>query len=140
MTGKTRRVICVETGQVFNSLTEAGAFVGVSSQNISAAVRGKASTSVGYHWKYAPDDLKPTVRVRIAPVNKKRKKKPAKWAWKAEETTTKVERPRSRPSMTIYEMQEEARRRSKETGRFVRYADLQKEETLRLIREGRAKG
>ena len=128
---RTRRVICVETGQVFNSLTEAGAFVGVSSQNITAAVRGKASTSGGYHWKYAPDNAQPTVRVKIARV---KKEKPV------DETAPKVERPRSRPRMTIHEMQEEARRRSAETGRFVRYADLQKEETMRLIREGRAKG
>ena len=42
---------------------------------------------------------------------------------------------KSCPNKDIYKVQEEAVRRTKETGRLVRYAHIQKEETIRLIRE-----
>ena len=37
-----------------------------------------------------------------------------------------------RPFETVEEVQEEAARRSRETGRRIRYAHIQKEETLQL--------
>lgn len=40
---------------------------------------------------------------------------------------------------TVQEVQEEARRRTEETGRYTRYAHIQKEETLRLLKEGKIK-
>lgn len=39
------------------------------------------------------------------------------------------------PNSGIYKVQEEANRRTKETGRLVRYAHIQKEETIAMIRE-----
>lgn len=128
---RTRRVLCVETGQVFNSMVEAGEFVGVPGACISAAVRGKTGTSAGYHWKYAPDDLQSTSGWKTVPVRRKRGR-----PRKTDEVDLppKVERPRSKPSMTIYAVQEEARRRTEQTGRYVRYKDIQIEETLAMIR------
>ena len=52
---KTKKVICVETGIVFNSLEEAARFVGKSASNISIALQKKTRTSGGYHWEYADE-------------------------------------------------------------------------------------
>lgn len=101
-----KAVINLDTGQVFPSIAAAAESVGVQHANISAAVRGVASTSGGYRWAYVDPESKP--------------KKPDK--------------PKSRPGMTIKEVQEEARRRSEETGKRVRYAHIQIEETLALAR------
>ena len=49
---KAKKVICVETGQVFDSLTEAAKAVDVAKTNISACCRGKQKTTAGYHWAY----------------------------------------------------------------------------------------
>ena len=46
-----------------------------------------------------------------------------------------MSKPKNRPNEDIYKVQEEAVRRTKETGRLVRYAHIQKEETIQLIRE-----
>ncbi len=48
-----RKVLCVETGEVFNSVKEAAEFVHVNSTNISACCAGRQNTIRGYHWKYA---------------------------------------------------------------------------------------
>lgn len=48
----TRRVLCVETNEVFSSHEEAAAKVGVSKQMISFACCGRRKTAKGYHWKY----------------------------------------------------------------------------------------
>lgn len=101
-----KSVINLDTGQVFESMTEAAEFVGASPQNISAAVRGVATTCGGYHWAYVDGNGKPV----------------------------KPDKPKSRPGMTIREVQEEARRRSKETGKRIRYAHIQIEETLALAK------
>ena len=47
-----KKVICIETGKIFNSLKEAGEHIGVHKSAISACVRGKQKTSGGFHWKY----------------------------------------------------------------------------------------
>jgi hypothetical protein len=107
-----KRIKCVETGQVFDSMRDAAIHIGRSFNTLSQAARGKIQTAGGYHWEYVND----------------------------EEELPKPPKPselRSRPRMTIYEVQEEARRRSKEEGRLVQYSDIQKEETVRLIREGK---
>ena len=95
-----KKVKCVETGQVFDSINDAGDHFGVNYQNISNAITGKSRTSCGYHWILVKD----------------------------EEQSRK-------PSMTIQQVLEEARRRTEETGKFVSYADIQRENTLRMIRE-----
>lgn len=46
-------VVNVETGEVFRSLKLASEKYGVTGGAISRALRGKAKTSCGYHWKYA---------------------------------------------------------------------------------------
>lgn len=102
-----KKVMCIETGRAFYSMGDAADFAGVAPHNISDAVRGVTKTAGGYHWRYADAAAQPV----------------------------KQEKPKSRPGMTIHEVQEEARRRTEETGRLVRYADIQKEETMRLIRE-----
>lgn len=47
-------VLCVETGKVYRSLSEAGASVGATSANIIHACKNKGK-SRGYHWKYLDD-------------------------------------------------------------------------------------
>lgn len=52
--GKTAKaVICVETGTLYISCTEAAKSIGVTQEAISSAVRGISKTSGSYHWKYA---------------------------------------------------------------------------------------
>ena len=53
---RSRRTICVETGQVFKSMKAAADFVGAHEQNIQecCASNGKR-TSRGFHWEYADD-------------------------------------------------------------------------------------
>lgn len=48
-----KAVICVETGMLYSSVTEAAESIGVTRSNIGDAVRGLQKTSGGYHWKYA---------------------------------------------------------------------------------------
>lgn len=45
-----RNVLCVETGEVFESLKSAREFS--HSSGISNCLRGKSETSGGYHWRY----------------------------------------------------------------------------------------
>ena len=48
-----KAVICVETGILYSSTTEAGKSIGVTATAISSVLHGKSKTSGGYHWKYA---------------------------------------------------------------------------------------
>lgn len=48
-----KAVICVETGTLYSSCTEAAESIGVANGTISMAVRGRRKTAGGYHWKYA---------------------------------------------------------------------------------------
>lgn len=52
----TKAVICVETGTLYSSITEAAKSIGVAKTTISKVVRGVQKTSGGYHWKYANGD------------------------------------------------------------------------------------
>lgn len=48
-----RKVLCIETGQVFNSTVEAGKFLGKKNgSKISACCRREQKTAYGYHWEY----------------------------------------------------------------------------------------
>lgn len=54
----SRKVLCVETGQVFSSGIEAANFIGAkASTGINNALSGRAKTSGGYHWRYADSAL-----------------------------------------------------------------------------------
>ena len=48
-----KAIICVETGILYSSITEASKSIGVTIGAISCVLRGKSKTSGGYHWKYA---------------------------------------------------------------------------------------
>lgn len=51
-TGKAKvPVLCVETGEVFESLTEASKAKSVSLAHLCQAVNGHRHTTGGYHWK-----------------------------------------------------------------------------------------
>lgn len=47
-----KRVICVETGEVFDSIREANVKYGFNISNICAVCKGKQKTAYGYHWRY----------------------------------------------------------------------------------------
>lgn len=52
--GNSKRVRCVETGEIYDSLTDAAANKGIASVScISSAIHGRYETSGGYHWEYA---------------------------------------------------------------------------------------
>ena len=48
-------VICIETGELFHGVNEAGRKMGISATHISAACKGKRNVAGGYHWKYADE-------------------------------------------------------------------------------------
>nr|DAQ81383.1 MAG TPA: intron associated endonuclease [Caudoviricetes sp.] len=48
-----KAVICVETGTLYSSVTEAAESIGVTRDAVGSVVRGIRKTSGGYHWKYA---------------------------------------------------------------------------------------
>lgn len=49
---KARRVLCVETGEVFECIKYACEKYGVHSSAVSNVCRGKLKTTGGYHWEY----------------------------------------------------------------------------------------
>lgn len=49
---KNKRVVCVETGQIFNSMKEAGEYVSIDSTHIVACCKGKRKICGGFHWEY----------------------------------------------------------------------------------------
>lgn len=51
-----KRVICLETGKVYESQRKAAKDYGVSSQAISHCCSGKVETSAGKHWRFFEED------------------------------------------------------------------------------------
>ena len=49
---RSKKVICVETGMVFNSITEAAHNLNISRQSVRDVCHGKHKTAGGYHWKF----------------------------------------------------------------------------------------
>lgn len=47
-----KKVLCVETGKVYESVTMAAEEIGVSLSLIVVVCKGKQKTAGGYHWKY----------------------------------------------------------------------------------------
>ena len=47
-----KKVKCVETGQIFNSIKEAKAFFNSPNIHIGDVCNGKRKTAGGYHWEY----------------------------------------------------------------------------------------
>lgn len=52
MQAKHSEVICVETGEYYRSMAEAGRQTGVSSKRISDVCAGRLKTAGNLHWKY----------------------------------------------------------------------------------------
>lgn len=50
---QSKKVLCVETGEVFESLGDAERKTGVHNQSISQVCRGKRKTAGRFHWRYA---------------------------------------------------------------------------------------
>lgn len=48
-----RPVLCVETGKIYESLTEAAKDVGRCISAIAQVLSGKSHVCAGYHWRYA---------------------------------------------------------------------------------------
>lgn len=48
----TKKVMCVETKIVYDSITEASNITRINYSNISHCCRGKQKTAGGYHWEY----------------------------------------------------------------------------------------
>lgn len=47
-----KRVLCVETGEIYMSIGLAGKAVGKAYQDISRACKSEKRTCAGYHWKF----------------------------------------------------------------------------------------
>lgn len=47
-----RRIMCVETGKIYDSISDAGRDCGVDRTGITSALIGRQRTSGGFHWKY----------------------------------------------------------------------------------------
>ena len=47
-----KKVLCVESNRVFDSLHDASRILGINFKNISAVCRGKRKTAGGYHWNF----------------------------------------------------------------------------------------
>lgn len=52
-----KKIQCVETGQIFDSIAEAASSVNRAGTNISACLYGRQATCAGYHWKYVQEGL-----------------------------------------------------------------------------------
>ena len=53
-----KKVICVESGEIFNSITEASKAVDIDPSNISNCLAGRKKTAAGYHWRYYEENEK----------------------------------------------------------------------------------
>ena len=51
----SRKVLCIETDELFPSLSEAARKYGCSPQNIYTACKDDYRTACGYHWRYADE-------------------------------------------------------------------------------------
>lgn len=58
--GKSKRVLCVETGIIYDSTCEASRQTGIPQGNISRCCNGKHKTVGGFHWKYYTEDTEET--------------------------------------------------------------------------------
>ena len=48
----SKKVYCVETGEIYDSVTLASKATGVNRTGISKVITGKRITAGGFHWKY----------------------------------------------------------------------------------------
>ena len=50
-----KKVLCIETGIIYNSIKEAERQTGINQSHIVKACKGKYKTSGGFHWKYVKE-------------------------------------------------------------------------------------
>ena len=55
-----KRVRCIETGRMYESIHEVHEETGISESNISGCCKGKRKTAGGYTWEYVPQNEKKT--------------------------------------------------------------------------------
>lgn len=51
----SKKVICIETGVIYDGLSEADRILNIDFANIFKCCKGKQKTAGGYHWKYYDD-------------------------------------------------------------------------------------
>lgn len=56
--GKTKSIICIETGRIFDKVIDAADYYDIGRPNISYCLLGRNETAGGYHWAYANDAKK----------------------------------------------------------------------------------
>lgn len=56
--GKAKKVVCLETQKVYESLSIAEKETGIKRWSISANITGRTKSTHGCHWKYYEDYLK----------------------------------------------------------------------------------
>ena len=57
----SKSVLCIETGEIYDSIKSASEKTNISYNGISDCCRGKHKTAGGYHWEFADDRLKNSV-------------------------------------------------------------------------------
>lgn len=124
---RARPVRCIETGEVFPSAKAASLAIGKAKGAVSLVLTGYTKTAGGYTWEYA--DGGDVTYTKTHKPHRPHHKKPSE--------PKQAPRPRTAPSMTIPEVMAEARRRTAMTGVYHGYGDIQKEETVRLLKEGK---
>lgn len=50
-------VQCIETGEIYDSLAEAGRKTGILPETISRQIKGKQKTTQGLHWRFVENEL-----------------------------------------------------------------------------------
>ena len=53
----SKRIMCVETGVIYNGAGEVQRITGVCSKNISAVCNGRRNVAGGYHWTFADKEV-----------------------------------------------------------------------------------
>ena len=51
--GRGKKIICVETGKIYNSIKDASLDINIDNSSIGKVVKGVQETAGGYHWKIA---------------------------------------------------------------------------------------
>ena len=51
----SKKVVCLETGEVFKSAAFASHCLGLNSSAVSGSINGKSKSAGGFHWKYLED-------------------------------------------------------------------------------------
>ena len=56
-TANCKKIRCIETGKIFNSINEAARFINRSQSGLVSCLKGRSKTSGGYHWEYVNDEV-----------------------------------------------------------------------------------